>query len=333
MPAHSNGPTLEWPPITANAEGQTRRVGLEIEFSGIDLAAAAATVQKRFGGTIQPDDAHRFVVEATSVGDFTVELDTSYAHPSERWPDDGSLTDRAEAMARALVGDVMETWMPREIVSPPVPIDRLPEVDSLCRDLRALGAEGTGAGWQYAFSLQLNPEVASLECADVLAVFRAFLLASDWLRAACAKDALRQQLPFAQPFERGYAAAVLAPEYRPDWTRFITDYLNANKTRNRELDMCPLFAHVDQALVQTLLPDPRIKARPTYHYRLPDCRIDDPEWSIIAEWNRWVLVERLAADKAALAERSAMFLASFADSPPEEWIADTDRWLTGNAHG
>ena len=44
MPAHSNGPTLEWPPITANAEGQTRRVGLEIEFSGIDLAAAAATL-------------------------------------------------------------------------------------------------------------------------------------------------------------------------------------------------------------------------------------------------------------------------------------------------
>ena len=35
--------------------------------------------------------------------------------------------------------------------------------------------------------------------------------------------------------------------------------------------------------------------RPAYHYRLPNCRIDEPGWSIAAEWGRWVLVERLAA--------------------------------------
>ena len=26
-----------------------------------------------------------------------------------------------------------------------------------------------------------------------------------------------------------------------------------------------------------------IKARPTYHYRVPDCRIDDPDWSVVLD--------------------------------------------------
>jgi hypothetical protein len=38
----------------------------------------------------------------------------------------------------------------------------------------------------------------------------------------------------------------------------------------------------------------KIKARPTFHYRLPDSRVDDPKWSFACEWNRWVEVERLA---------------------------------------
>ena len=39
-----------------------------------------------------------------------------------------------------------------------------------------------------------------------------------------------------------------------------------------------------------------VKGRPTYHLRLPDCRIDEADWSLALEWNRWVWVERIAED-------------------------------------
>src|SRR3546814_9457337 len=45
------------------------------------------------------------------------------------------------------------------------------------------------------------------------------------------------------------------------------------------------------------LTDELIKARPTFHYRLPNARLADPQWSIVREWNLWVRVERLAHDR------------------------------------
>ena len=48
--------------------------------------------------------------------------------------------------------------------------------------------------------------------------------------------------------------------------------------------------------------DERVKARPTFHYRLPDCRVNEPGWSVADAWNRWVYVESLAADTDLLAE-------------------------------
>lgn len=42
-----------------------------------------------------------------------------------------------------------------------------------------------------------------------------------------------------------------------------------------------------------------VKARPAYHYRLPNCLIDEPDWRLAREWNTWVAVERLAADAPA----------------------------------
>ena len=43
-----------------------------------------------------------------------------------------------------------------------------------------------------------------------------------------------------------------------------------------------------------------MSARPTFHYRLPNCRVDEPDWRIAHEWNAWVTVEALAADEDAL---------------------------------
>ena len=39
-----------------------------------------------------------------------------------------------------------------------------------------------------------------------------------------------------------------------------------------------------------------VKARPAYHYRLPNCLVDEPTGRSRREWNTWVTVERLAAN-------------------------------------
>ncbi|MEC9104016.1 MAG: amidoligase family protein, partial [Pseudomonadota bacterium] len=48
------------------------------------------------------------------------------------------------------------------------------------------------------------------------------------------------------------------------------------------------------------LGDDSTSARPAFHFRLPDCRIDEADWSLRGEWLRWLLVEEIAADEALL---------------------------------
>jgi hypothetical protein len=120
---------------------------------------------------------------------------------------------------------------------------------------------------------------------------------------------------------------VLAPGYAPDQAGLIDNYLHANPTRNRELDMLPLFAWIDEDRVRSCVPDARIKARPTFHYRLPDARIGDPGWSLALEWNRWCVVERLAADAERLAAMSEAWTANDARLVPGNWAIMSTGWL------
>lgn len=328
MPSENPVP-MEMPPLTTTEDGSPRRVGVELEFGRVSLVDAAGAIAALFGGEVVWQDAHRARIETPRYGDFLAELDSDYVHPASPLSADPSLLERAEELAREAIGDVIEWWMPREIVSPPLALDVLPEMDRLCAALREKGAVGTDAGWQYAFALQLNPEVPRQDCASVLGIFRAYLLMSDWLYSVSAGDRLRSLLAFAKPFPRYYVRKVLDPAYAPDWAQFMDDYIHANPDRNQGLDMYPLFAHLDPGRVTSHLGGPQIKPRPAFHYRVPDSRVQDPDWSIVAEWNRWVQVERLAADAAALAERRDLYLGTYAGRPPDEWARDTAAWLTG----
>ena len=94
---------------------------------------------------------------------------------------------------------------------------------------------------------------------------------------------------------------MLDPSYAPDEDALIGDYLEANPTRNRALDMLPVLATLQEERVLAAAKESEnVKARPTFHYRLPNCLIDDRSWSFGVEWNRWVEVERLAADEARM---------------------------------
>jgi hypothetical protein len=135
------------------------------------------------------------------------------------------------------------------------------------------------------------------------------VLLDAWLRRQAAPDPTREMLGFADPFPPDYVRRLVAPDYRPDIARFIDDYLAANPTRNRDLDMLPLLLHLDEDRVRAALPNEKIRGRPTFHYRLPDARVSDPGWSIAPDWNRWVAVERLAADQERLETLGLTYLA------------------------
>ena len=289
------------PPKDTNLAGDPRRIGVEIEFGGIDLDKAAALVRDVFGGEIAVPSPHVRAVKDTAIGDFEVELDAQLVHP-------GDDADEIERQAKKLIGDLSASFVPTEIVGPPAPLDALDDFDRLIRALRDAGAEGTQDGISYAFGMQLNPEIPSSETEDILAVLQAYVLLSPLLRRRIRVDPVRRLLPYVDPFPVSYARRILDPDYAPDIAGLIDDYIKDNPTRNRELDMLPLFAHLDEERVRAKLDDPLIKARPTYHYRLPNTSLADPDWDVSVEWNRWVSVERLAANDARRGSLAAAFL-------------------------
>lgn len=297
---------FELPPLTRKEDGSERRVGVEIEFAGPSLQESVALVQQVFGGTIENIDAYRSGISNTCLGDFEVELDTTFAHAEER----SGLVAQISAELAGRIGDVAKYFVPFEIVSPPIPITRLQELETLIAKLAGAGAAGTNARLYYAFGVHLNPELASLEIGFVLRQFQAFLLLEDWLNQHANKSITRKLVGFAEPFSRDFADKVLQLDYEPDWSAFIDDYIDANPTRNRSLDLLPLLAFVDEARVSGRVQDERVKRRPTFHYRLPDSRLDEKEWSLARVWNRWVEVERLADDESRFANLRQRFLAS-----------------------
>lgn len=325
------------PPTLRNERGEIRRIGVEVEFGGVSVDDAAVLVAGRFGGRIGRMDSHRSVVSGTALGDFTVELDSQYAHPKKAAEPGSEAADLLmelekigrdiEEQARSVIGDITSLWLPVEIVSPPIPLDRLPEIDTLIDDLREAGAEGTRDGLLFAFATQLNPEAPSLDGGSVLDHLRSFLLLSDWLREEIELDFKRRLLAFADPFPEPYRRTVLDPAYAPSVGEFIDDYIVANPTRNRELDLLPLFAELDPERVRGRLDDALIKARPTFHYRLPDTRIDDPGWGIVVEWNRWVAVEQLAAEPEALRMLGRDYLYAAARDDRIAWTDSRRSWL------
>jgi hypothetical protein len=314
------------PPRTHAASGQLRRVGVEIEFTGITEHDVAGMVRDLYGGRLIQCDDHRFKVEGTDLGDFVVELDAVALHPRKDGDEESGFLDKLEEAARSALGDVARTVLPCEIAAPPIPWPRLKELDGLIETLRGHGAEGTRQSPAYAFGLQLNPEVAETTVDYLLPMLRAYLLLSDWLHEVIRVDTTRRLFVFAQRFPTRYVERVLDPEYDPSIEQLIDDYLRENASRNRELDLLPLFAHIDEARVERVAADIKIRARPTFHYRLPNCDLEDPDWGLAVEWNRWIAVEELAADQPRLAK----MMAEWADHRPEgfvRWAEACARWL------
>ncbi|WP_346797224.1 amidoligase family protein [Halomonas sp. Bachu 37] len=331
--------TLQAPPNPFNYEGHRRRVGVEIEFAGLPPRDTALLVRELFGGELNVVSPHRLLVENTRWGEFGIELDTQYAHPDATLLEQPTVLDsewerqrhqmRLEfhAWTRELIGDMVTGLVPTEVVCPPIPWDDLEALDSLFEELRRHGAKGTDASLLYGFGLHLNPELSSLEAEDILSVLRAYLLLAEWLRHEIKVDITREVLPHANPFPKEYILKVLDSGYSPDIDSLIADYLDYNPTRNRELDLFPLFAFLRPQHPHELMHTKLVKPRPTFHYRLPNAQLSQPGWGAVLEWNRWVEVEKLAARRDILAARCAAYISDHSRSPVTRWLDKLRHWL------
>ena len=302
------------PPALHNARGEVRRVGFELEYSGLDVAESAELVRRVFRGRDVAESTFVHRVEGTRFGDFQVEIDTVVLKDRKYESalaavglDVHALLD-PPALERALLG-AFSTVVPIEIVTPPIPMTELAALEDLRRLLRDARARGTRASLLYAFGLHINPEVAGNDPAELLDVLRAFVLLFPWVKRRVDLDMTRAASPFVDKFPVDYCKLIVRPGYEASRDRLIDDYLLHNPTRNRALDMLPVLAWLDRDRVRARLgPEMKLRPRPSLHYRLPNCLIDEPGWSLAREWNTWVAVERLAADKPLLTRMAQDYL-------------------------
>ena len=300
-------------PYVENKDGAERQIGLEIEFAGLELDEAAQIIHNLYGGETQKVNRYHFRVTDTELGTFEVELDARILKKmagSDFFPNLGIEVD--ERKIRNSISEVLDklakTVVPLEIVMPPVPFDKLDELDPLRSELQKQKAEGTESSLIHAFGLHMNVEVPAIEPGILLGYLRAFFILYPWLLDRLQIDFSRRLSPFIDHFPGAYVRKVLDPGYDPGLERLMEDYINYSPTRNRPLDMMPIWALVDEQKTGEVLGGEKNRPRPTFHYRLPNSRIDDPEWTFRLEWERWLAVERLAADDEMVRKLSRLYL-------------------------
>lgn len=303
------------PPRTQNMRGLSRHVGLELELGHLTLEQTLELVRNTIGGEIVANSRTEGAVKETPFGTFKVEVDStplkerSYLRPLELIGVDAD-SPAGQAVEDSVL-NVARGFVPIEVVTPPIPWDRMHELDVLWHALRAAGAEDTRSSVLNAFGLHLNPEPPDLEVGTILNVMRSFLLLEDWIAETESVDLSRLIAPYIRPFPESYRRKILPAAYRPTWEEFVDDYLTDSPTRNRPLDLLPLIAHIGAPdLEQRVEEFALVGARPTYHYRLPNCELAQPGWTPAADWRRWVLVEQVAEDPALLSELSKAYLAT-----------------------
>jgi hypothetical protein len=321
------------PPRTRTADGAERRIGVELEMIGLTVDEASRIVARHVGGMLKKRSRYEHSIQGDDAGDWRVEFDYEYLKQKGREEEvKDTLTARIDEAAESALRVGAETIVPVEVVSPPLQMSRLADVQSLIAELRSAGAQGTGAGIPYAFGMQLNPELPALDAVTVIGYLKAFLCLYDWLKEHSAPDFTRRLTRFMAPFPGGYVRKVVDPGYWPERNTLIDDYLASNPTRNRALDMLPLFLHLDRKRVRASVDDPRVKPRPTLHYRLPNSEIDRESWGIHHAWLEWLEVESLAADREKLDRLCARY-AKWLDQPLDHvlgnWSREIASWLAG----
>jgi hypothetical protein len=299
------------PPMLKDESGETRRAGFEFEFGNLPIVETARALQGALGGELEVISPFEAILSHTTMGRLKVERDADLLK-SVRYR--GWLETLGVEFSPGSLGHEIETnidnasrnLIPCEVVTQPIAFRQLGKLDALLHAIDGLGAEGTQHSFIYAFGLHINAAIPDRSTDTLRKYLQAFLLLHAWIVEASSIDITRRFFTkYIDPFPKKYTELALDNGYVPDLHTLISDYLEHNPTRNRALDMLPIFFELDRERVLDALDDDErklVKGRPAFHYRLPDCRVNEPGWSVAAAWNHWVYVERLAWDDALRAE-------------------------------
>lgn len=280
------------PPRTLTALGRVRRIGIEIKFTGLTPGQAAETVAASANGVSHAVGEDEFRVEGGLLQALRLRVDRRLDDTREGTRP-GMLATLGQAVAQAVVPVV-------ELVTEPVPFQQLQQFNLAIDALRRAGARDTAAFGLASFGTHLNVEIATSDIDWLTRMTRAYGLAEMWLRQKLAPDFSRRATPFIVPWPLEYVDLVVAADYRPTLTDLIDDYLIYNPTANRDLDLLPLFHHLDPDRVRAAQAELGVLPREAFHFRLPNTRIAEDGWSPVFAWNLWVRVEELAEDEAKL---------------------------------
>lgn len=312
-------------------DGQPRRAGFEFELGNLPVLRAAQFLHESLGGDLTIASPFEAILTNTPLGKLKIERDARVLKSVRfrKWLaqlgfefEPGDIGHDIEAN----IDSASSLIIPCEVVTAPIPFDRLGELDNLVATLAELGAEGTQDSMIYAFGMHINPSVPSLDAITLRRYLQAFLLLYSWFIETAEIDLTRRFFTkFIDPFPAPYLEVVLRDTYNPTLEEFTADYLAHNPTRNRALDMLPILAEVRGEQVMAGIRDEErqlVQARPAFHYRLPDCKVSEEGWSVAGAWNQWCCVERLAADEALLLELIAQWRAcreTFSLAPQTSW--------------
>jgi hypothetical protein len=321
------------PSVITDSWGAQRRAGFEFEFGNLPIVDTAKALQKSLGGELDMKSPFEAVLHDSLLGKLKIERDANILK-SRRYHSlleslgvkfsPGSIAHDIETN----IDNASRGLIPCEVVTEPIPFEDLDKLDTLIDTLNTLGAEGTQDSLIYAFGLHINPSIPDNSSATLTRYIQAFLLLYTWIIDSSEIDLTRRFLTkYIDPFPEAYMELALDKSYSPDRSTLVDDYLKHNPTRNRALDMLPILFELDEDRVLAgIKEDERklVKGRPAFHYRLPDCKVNEAGWSAAGAWNRWVYVETLAADAELLQE----LIEAWRDSSATFSIAPKWSWAT-----
>ena len=296
-------------------------MGFELEFSGLTLEQTSKALRSTLHGKLVDSTEAQHIIAVDELGEFLVEIDWEYLKKEAETTPDGSHL--------SLLRDAASLVVPIEVVCPPIAMDQLDKLNPLIEALHKAGAKGTDESIFAAFGLHINTALPDINAATIDRYLKAFALLQWWLLKIHEVNLSRRVTPYVDLFPNKYLQIVLS-RTQPTLVELIDDYLQYNATRNRALDMLPLFALLDKSRVNAAVKDDRIKARPTFHYRLPNCLIGSTQWSLQSPWEIWLIVEYLANSPKALQSLGKDFLESWRPMlgvDQKFWMEKIEQWL------
>jgi hypothetical protein len=321
------------PELFFNNKDKPRHVGIEIEYSNLSLEKSAKLISEIFGGNLEKITKYELKLKDTKYGDFKFELDAQLLQKMQTDNLFDKLSNIIGSVSHSIddiVDKTSKRFVPFEIATPPIPIKDLKEADKLVESLRLNGALGTTHSLYYAFGVHFNIEPPSQNIEDVLRLFKSFLIIQKWIELQSEVDIARKVSPYINDFPKEYIKKIIDLDYKPTKEEFLHDYIKYNPTRNRILDMLPQLAFWDEKEVRKHLPKEKINPRPTYHYRLPNSKVNLFRWNLSQEFQLWIIVEILANNEKVFNKMSKEFLIQL-DSPlfnKNEWIEQCHGYIT-----